>query len=166
MRQDTAPKSTAPVAPCRSPSTAVVVPWPQEAGQRWRRAANRAWTFGVVRWSMLRRSIGAGSLTRIPIRARPLHGGPGAANFRQAAEVGRPEGPLRARRDPAARARPGEDVRLGDPQGAPRSARGGDAGRGGADLADWRRRGARPRDGGGRQLQRRLGGARPAGLDA
>ena len=39
-----------------------------------------------------------------------------------------------------------------------------DADRGAADLADRRRRGAGPRDGGGRELQRRVGGARHAGL--
>ena len=41
----------------------------------------------------------------------------------QAAESIAAEGSLRDRRDPAARPRAGEDVRLGDPQGAPRPAR-------------------------------------------
>src|SRR6266700_6151101 len=50
--------------------------------------------------------------------------------------------PLRDRRDPAARPRPGAHVCLGDPQGAPRPAGKLDAGRGGADLADRRGRGA------------------------
>ena len=75
------------------------------------------------------------------------------------------QGSLRDRRNPAARSCSGEDVRLGDPQGAARPARAIDAGRGRADLDARRRRRARPRDGGRRQLQRRLGGARRADLD-
>src|SRR5947209_11753403 len=46
---------------------------------------------------------------------------------------GAAEGPLRDRRNPAARPRSGENVCLGDPQGAPRAARTGDADRGRAD---------------------------------
>ncbi len=73
------------------------------------------------------------------------------------------QGPLRHRRSPAARACAGEDARLGDPQGAPRPARDLVPARGAADLADRRGRGAGLRDGGGRQLQRRLG--RPGRAD-
>ncbi len=73
---------------------------------------------------------------------------------------------LRNRRSSAARPCAGEDARLGDPQGASRSARAGDAVRSGAHLADRRRRGARLRHGWRRQLQRRVGRARPADLAA
>ena len=73
---------------------------------------------------------------------------------------------LRDRRNPAARPCAGEDVRLGDPQGAPRPAGDVDAARGGADLADRRRRGAGLRDGRRRQLQRRLGRRSAADLAA
>ena len=50
-----------------------------------------------------------------------------------------------------------EHVCLGDPQGTPRSAAHFDAARSGADLEHRRGRGARPCDGGRRQLQRRVG---------
>ena len=76
------------------------------------------------------------------------------------------QGSLRDRRNSAARSRAGEDARLGDPQGAPRSARPIVPARSGADLADRRGRSARLRDGGRRQLQRRLGRPRPADLAA
>ncbi len=72
------------------------------------------------------------------------------------------ERPLCHRRNPAARPRAGKDARLGDPQGAPRSAGNLDADRSAADLDHRRRRGARSRDGGRRQLQRRMGGLGPA----
>ena len=69
------------------------------------------------------------------------------------------EGSLRDRRDPAARPCAEEHVCLGHPPRAPRAARAVHAARGRAHAYDRRGRGAGPRDGGGRQLQRRLGGA-------
>ena len=75
------------------------------------------------------------------------------------------EGPLRDRRDSAARPCAAQDVRLGDPQGPARATRSGHAGGGGAHLEARQPRRAGPRDGGGRQLQRRLGGAGQADLD-
>ena len=76
------------------------------------------------------------------------------------------QGSLRNRRDSAARSCAEVDVRLGRPQGAARAAGRVDADRGRADLDARQPRRARPRDGGGRQLQRRLGGARRADLAA
>src|SRR5205085_3304462 len=57
-----------------------------------------------------------------------------------AARGGRAEGALRRRRNSSARACAGEDVCLGDPQGAPRTAGILDADRGAADLGYCRRR--------------------------
>src|SRR5579863_9208197 len=61
----------------------------------------------------------------------PIHG-----RRTKEAVSGAAEGPLRHRRNSAARSRAGEHARLGDPQGAPRSAGDGDAAGGAADLAD------------------------------
>ena len=74
------------------------------------------------------------------------------------------QGSLRDARDPAARPCAGENVCLGDPQGAPRPAGNGDADRSGADLADRRGRSAGLRHGRRRQLQRRLGRPRHSGV--
>ena len=73
---------------------------------------------------------------------------------------------LRDRRSSAARTCAGENVRLGDSQGAPRAAGDGDAARSRSDLADRRGRGAGLRHGRRRQLQRHLGWAGPADLAA
>ena len=78
--------------------------------------------------------------------------------------VGRPEGPLRGGRDAAAWPCAGEDACLGDPARAPRRARGRLPARGRGHAAARQPRGAGHGDGGGRELQRRLGGARPADL--
>ena len=74
------------------------------------------------------------------------------------------EGPLRDRRDPAARPRAAEDVRVGDPRRAARAPRSGHAGRGAADVGARQPRRPRARDGGRRELQRRMGIARRADL--
>ena len=116
--------------------------------------------------SLLHRSIVYG---RLPInpgsrslvrRGRIGHVGCRAASS-HAAGV---EGSLRDRGNPAARPCARAHACLGHPQGAAGSARTVHAARGGAHLADPRRRGAGPRHGGRRELQRHLGGARPAGL--
>ena len=84
---------------------------------------------------------------------------PGARHGRCANKAVCPaaQGSLRDRRDSAARPRPGENVRLGHPQGTARAAGNGDAARSRADLADRQRRSAGLGDGRRRQLQRRLG---------
>ena len=93
----------------------------------------------------------------------PLTGQPAAAPGRARARPGR-QGPLRDRRDPAARPRAPQHVRLGDPARAPRRAHGRDAAGGGADAGARQPRGPGPGDGRRRQLQRHLGRARQAGL--
>ena len=94
-------------------------------------------------------------------QGHPAHG-------RRQARAGRGrarQGPVRGRRDPAARPRAGQHVRLGDPQASATASR----------ARPCSRRWCRPPtldsdevpghgDGRGRQLQRRLGGARQAGL--
>ena len=75
------------------------------------------------------------------------------------ADPDRHQGPVRDRRDPAARPRAGQHVRLGDPQGPARRADHRHAAGGGADRHHRRRRVPGHGDGRGRQLQRRLGGA-------
>ena len=69
------------------------------------------------------------------------------------------QGPVRDRRDPAARPRAGQHVRLGDPQGPARRPDDRHAAGGRADRHHRRRRVPGHGDGRGRQLQRRLGGA-------
>ena len=59
---------------------------------------------------------------------------------------------------------PGHDGRVGDPRGAPGRAARGLPARGDGGPGARRLRGHRPRDGGGRELQQRLGRARPARL--
>ena len=99
--------------------------------------------------------------SRKPVEDGAPHGRRAEKTIRRAAQ-----GPLRHRRGPAARPCAGDHARLGDPQGAPRPARAGDAERGGADLADRRGRGAGLCHGRRRQLQRRVGRARHSGFAA
>ena len=99
-------------------------------------------------------------------RARIVRKESADAGRRKGEERRSAQGPLRHRRNSAARARAREDARLGDPQGAPRAARQVVPARSGADLADRRGRSAADGDGGRRQLQRRLGRPRPADLHA
>ena len=70
------------------------------------------------------------------------------------------QGPLRGWRNPALGPCAGADARLGDPPRAPWRSRHRDAGRGRRDPRDRQPRGAGPGDGGGGQLQRRLGRTR------